>query len=57
MSETPWEAAAEDAAEQRAEVTPDAVRVVVPRRDRWDMDPADAAEQESEVPVDEDEWR
>lgn len=57
MSETPWEAPAEDIAEQRAEVAPDAVRVTVPRRERWDVDPADAVEQESEVPVDEDEWR
>lgn len=57
MSETPWDSPAEDVAEQRAEVTPDEIRVTVPRRQVWDVDPADAAEQEIEVPIDEDEWR
>jgi hypothetical protein len=57
MSETPWESPAEDVAEQRAEVAPDEIRVTVPRRDTWDVDPADAAEQDIEVPIDEDEWR
>ena len=58
MSETPWEAPAEDVAEQRAAVRPDDdTRTPLPTSERWEVDPADAAEQDEEVPLDDEDRR
>ncbi|MBI1757649.1 MAG: hypothetical protein HYR62_00235 [Actinobacteria bacterium] len=62
MTEMPWDAPVEDAAEQRAAVTrdlddeapePSAPATRVP----WDVDPADAAAEDAEVLLDDEEWR
>lgn len=62
MTEMPWDAPVEDAAEQRVPVLPDpdderGATVTTERRLPWDVDPGDVAAEDTEVPLDEDEWR